>query len=139
MRIILFCLVALFGQVSHAADLSLDRQTFEEQLDEFTADDAIDRYRLDRLTNDEIDVVLWYTPGTHFSQDEVAAHTDGICFGVLRQAVQLGARPFLVPMTITCQARQADSELPQAPGRLLGQSRYDAQNDTFVYSAATGR
>ncbi|WP_158700951.1 hypothetical protein [Phytohalomonas tamaricis] len=131
----LLVVLALFLSRPTVADtMALHYQAFNQQLEEFAKDTAIDRYDVTHLSEGNIHIVLWYKPGEHFSNEELSAHTDGVCFGMLKQAIQAGARPFLTPMSITCEARQADSELPNARGHALGQSHYDVKNDTFVYS-----
>ncbi|RKQ97015.1 hypothetical protein C7446_2431 [Kushneria sinocarnis] len=113
----------------------LPSRPFSQQLDELNdQQNILERYRLDHLSRQHIEVTLWYTGDYRLDPEEVKAFTNGACFGMLRQAFEAGLRPYRDKTSIVCHARQQDGDAVSA--HALGASRYSADDsDEFIFEA----
>ena len=104
---------------------------FTETLDNMLKDERLVGYDIRSLTASDIDVELTYSGDHHYSDAELEPFNNGVCYALLKTAVNTGLRPFTGHTDIRCRAVQRSGE--RAEAGVLGTSRYQRDNDDFIY------
>lgn len=110
---------------------ALPEGPFTQTLDKMLQDERLVSYNIRSLTDEDITVELTYSGDHQYSDAELEPFNNGVCYALLETAVKTGLMPFTGGTDITCQAIQREGT--RASGGDLGVSRYERQNDDFVY------
>ncbi|ARS53559.1 hypothetical protein B9G99_12400 [Kushneria konosiri] len=121
----------LSSSVAMAESEVMPTEPFTETLDNMLKDERLVGYDIRSLTASDIDVELTYSGNHHYSDAELEPFNNGVCYALLKTAVNTGLRPFTGHTDIRCRAVQRSGE--RAEAGVLGTSRYQRDNDDFVY------
>ncbi|MFC0339134.1 hypothetical protein SAMN05421848_0661 [Kushneria avicenniae] len=124
----------LSGGFAMAQAEALPEGPFTQTLDKMLQDERLVGYDIRSLTDNDITVELTYSGDHQYSDAELEPFNNGVCYALLETAVKTGLRPFTGGTDIICEAMQRDGTRASAGD--LGVSRYERQNDDFVYHGA---
>ena len=131
---LLLAVPCLSNAVSMARAEALPTAPFTETLDNMLKDERLVGYNIRSLSTDDINVELTYSGDHLYSHAELEPFNNGVCYALLKTAVNTGLRPFTGHTNIRCRAIQQRSE--RVEGGILGTSHYQRESDDFAYHSA---